>query len=483
MATACGCGFSSSRLTTFRPCCSASACNNWSSLIRPRSRAAWPTRIELVRASSSKSQSWPSSMKPRSTSTWPILRLPPSLLQALSFGFLAAGLAAGLGAGLAAGLAAPSAGLAAGFGGGPFPGAGGVAPGFFGGVGSFGGGVGGIVGFSFSWKNQSGYASDTLNAGRSAPPARRRLVVLVLLVLVVVVVFLVVVVLVVLLVVHAALGQGDLRRQLRRLRRLQQYLLFFTLAVLPQPEQTLVEQEHAVLAPGLNAGVDAVDLVLADQVLDGRRHHHHLEGGHQPGGLARQDRLRQDADQRGRELRPHLVLLFLGEHVDDAVDGRGRPGRVQRGEDDVARFGRLDGRVDRGQVAHFADQHDVGVHTQGTADGLGEVGHVHADLALVDRTLLVLVVILDRVLHRDDVPIVVLIDPVDHAGQAGRLARAGRPCHQQQAARPGDEPGDGVGHADLFKRQELARDAPHDHPDGALLFEDRGTEAVAVGKL
>ena len=105
----------------------------------------------------------------------------------------------------------------------------------------------------------------------------------------------------------------------------------------------------------------------------------------------------------------------LREDVDDAVDrALGRVG-VQRAEDDVAGFGRRDGRLDRLQVAHFADQDDVGVHPQGAADGLGEVGHVDADLALVDRRLLVLVVVLDRVFDRDDVVVEVVVDVVDHA--------------------------------------------------------------------
>ena len=156
---------------------------------------------------------------------------------------------------------------------------------------------------------------------------------------------------------------------------------------------------------------------------------------------------------------------------------------MQRAEDDVAGFGRLDGGVDRLQVAHFADEDDVGVHTQGPADAFGEVGHVDADLALVDRALLVLVVILDRVFQRDDVPIVVLVDEVDHAGQAGRLAGAGRAGDQQQAARPGDQPVDGLGHADLLEGQELARNAPQHHADVAVLLEDGDAEAVAVGEL
>ena len=88
--------------------------------------------------------------------------------------------------------------------------------------------------------------------------------------------------------------------------------------------------------------------------------------------LLGQQRLRQHADEGGRQLGANLVLLILGKDVDDAVDGgRGAVG-VQRAEDDVPRLGRLDGGVNRFQVAHFADQDDVGVHAQGPANALLE---------------------------------------------------------------------------------------------------------------
>ncbi len=156
---------------------------------------------------------------------------------------------------------------------------------------------------------------------------------------------------------------------------------------------------------------------------------------------------------------------------------------MQRCKNHVPGFRRLDGRVNRGQVAHFTDEDDVRVHTQGPAKGLGKVRHVHADFALIDGALLVLVVILDRVFHRNDVPIVVLIDEIHHARQAGRLARAGRAGDQQQAARAGDEALDGVGHADLFKGQELIRNASQHHADGALLLKDGDAKADAIRKL
>ena len=89
-------------------------------------------------------------------------------------------------------------------------------------------------------------------------------------------------------------------------------------------------------------------------------------------------------DQVAGELHADLFLLIGGERVDDAVDRAGGAGGVQRAEHQVAGFGGGDGGGDRRQVAHFADEHDVGVLAQGAAEGFGEARHVHADLALHD---------------------------------------------------------------------------------------------------
>ena len=64
------------------------------------------------------------------------------------------------------------------------------------------------------------------------------------------------------------------------------------------------------------------------------------------------------------KLRADLLLLAGGKDVDDAVDRALGAGGVQGAEDDVAGFGRRDGRLDRFQVAHFADQDHVRVLTQ-----------------------------------------------------------------------------------------------------------------------
>ena len=102
------------------------------------------------------------------------------------------------------------------------------------------------------------------------------------------------------------------------------------------------------------------------------------------------------------ELAADLVLLVRREDRDDPVDGLGRVQRVERGEHQVAGLRRVQRRLDGLDVAHLADQDDVGVLAQGGAQGLREARRVLADLALADHALLVLVHELDRVLDRDD---------------------------------------------------------------------------------
>ena len=160
----------------------------------------------------------------------------------------------------------------------------------------------------------------------------------------------------------------------------------------------------------------------------------HFVGRHAAAADLGQQGLRKDADHRRRQLRADLLLLARGKDVDDAVDRALGARGVQRGENDVARFRRGDGRLDRLQVAHFAHHDDVGVLPQGAADRLGEAAHVDADFTLVDRAPLVRVIELDRVLDRDDVMVERLVQIVDGRGQGRRLARTGRPGDQDQAA-------------------------------------------------
>ena len=181
---------------------------------------------------------------------------------------------------------------------------------------------------------------------------------------------------------------------------------------------------------------------------------------------------------------PDLILLLLGENVDNPVDRALGRIRVQGAEDDVAGLGGGDGRLDRRQVSHLADEDDVRVHTEGPADGLGEIGDVDPDLALIHERLLMLVVILDRVFDRDDVPVHVVVDPVDHARQARRLARPRRAGDEDQASGASDQLFHDGRQAELGECEELVRDPPEDQADVPALLVDRDAESggLAEGK-
>ena len=90
-----------------------------------------------------------------------------------------------------------------------------------------------------------------------------------------------------------------------------------------------------------------------------------------PPGLGHQ-RLAEDALQHQRQLRPDLRLLMGGKNVNHAVDGGGGRVGVQRPEGQVAGFGDAQGAFDGLQVAHFADEHHVGVLAQGGPQGGGK---------------------------------------------------------------------------------------------------------------
>ena len=260
-------------------------------------------------------------------------------------------------------------------------------------------------------------------------------------------------------------------------------LFLFHLTGFPQAEERLIEEEHAFLAPGLDARVDAVSLVLADEVGDGWGDHHHFVGRHHALGFLGHEALRKHADECRGKLGSDLVLRLLREDIDDTVDGAGGAVGVQRAEHHVTGFSGLDGGMDGLEVTHFAHQDHIRVHAQRAADAFLEAADIDADLALVEQAFLVLVEVLDGVFQRDDMLVVVVVDEVEHAGQRGGFSRAGGAGDQQQAARAGDEALDHLGHADLLEGEEAAGDPAKHHADGAALLENGAAEAVAIDEL
>jgi hypothetical protein len=123
--------------------------------------------------------------------------------------------------------------------------------------------------------------------------------------------------------------------------------------------------------------------VLADQVRDGGGVVHDFVGGDAAAaGGPGNERLGENGGQGDAEDGADLLLLAGGESVDDTVDGGGGADGVEGAEDKVAGFRRGDGGLDRLEVAHFADENDVRVLTQGAAQGVGERRGVDVDFPL-----------------------------------------------------------------------------------------------------
>ena len=128
----------------------------------------------------------------------------------------------------------------------------------------------------------------------------------------------------------------------------------------------------------------------------------------------------------------HFFLLGR-EHVDDPVYGLGRAGGVQRAKNKMPGFGRCDSQADGLQVAHLAHQNRVGVFAQGRAQGGRKAVGVHAHLALVDETAFGVVNEFNRILHREDVALHVVVEVIHHGGQGGGFAGSGGAGDQDQS--------------------------------------------------
>ncbi len=87
------------------------------------------------------------------------------------------------------------------------------------------------------------------------------------------------------------------------------------------------------------------------------------------------------------------------------------------------------------RIAHLADDDDVGRLAQRGAQRGREIGRVDADLDLLDDPRMMLVLVLDRILDRDDVPRLAAVDLVDQRRQRRRLAGSRRPADQDETAR------------------------------------------------
>jgi len=87
----------------------------------------------------------------------------------------------------------------------------------------------------------------------------------------------------------------------------------------------------------------------------------------------------------------------------------------------VTRLCHRQGDLNRVDVAHLADQHDVGVFSQGGTQSSLKGGAVKTYFTLRHRGHLVIVHVFNGILDRQDVHGSGLVDTIDNRSQSGRL--------------------------------------------------------------
>lgn len=196
-----------------------------------------------------------------------------------------------------------------------------------------------------------------------------------------------------------------------------------------------------------------------------------------------EQKLGDDAAQGGGEHGAYLRLLAAGEDVDHTVDGLAGIVGVQGAEDKQAGFGGGQGQGDGFQVAHFTDEHDVGIFTQGGAQAPGEAKGVLGNFALGDDAEFVLVDEFDWFLNRHDVFVEAGVDVVDQCGEGGRFAGTGRAGDQDESAGEMAETFDDGRNVEVLNGGNLGRDETEDSAEAVNLFEEVATETGFLAHL
>jgi hypothetical protein len=129
------------------------------------------------------------------------------------------------------------------------------------------------------------------------------------------------------------------------------------------------------------------------------------------------------------------------------------------------------------EVAHFADEHDVGVLAQSGAQGVAEALRVAVHLALIDQTALMLVHELDRIFNGEDVIVALLVDLVDHGRQRRGLTGSRRTGDQHETARPLGERGQHLRQVQILEAADLFRNQSVHRADRPALIEHVHAEA------
>src|SRR5580692_815272 len=251
-----------------------------------------------------------------------------------------------------------------------------------------------------------------------------------------------------------------------------------------QIEERLIEGLHAVLAGASRDGVaNHAGLVRVDDAIanvTGGDHDFDRGDAAAAIGFAHQA-LADHGFQRAGQLQTNLFLFGRRKDSDDALNGFGRVQGVQGGQNQMAGFG-CENRGGNGfEVAHFADQNDVGILTQGSAQRGGERSGVDFDFALIDETFFVAVQIFDRVFDGDDVLGAQRVNAVDHRGERRRFSGTGGAGGENQAALLFAKLRKNAREFKFFDGANFGGNDAQDHADVAALLEYVHTKASEAG--
>ena len=197
------------------------------------------------------------------------------------------------------------------------------------------------------------------------------------------------------------------------------------------------------------------------------------------------------------------VLTFEQELRDHAAQGRGQHGAdfgllvrwedvnhtvnrlscivgVEGAENEQTGFRSSQGKGDGLEIAHLANQHDVGVFAQCRLQSGGKVDRMFRDFALGDDAFLVRMDELDRFFHGHDVPGEVCVDVVHQGRQRGALAGTGRAGDEDKAAAQVAEFFDHRRQGQFLERGNARRDQAEDRAEAVHLFEVVAAETAVL---
>ena len=171
-----------------------------------------------------------------------------------------------------------------------------------------------------------------------------------------------------------------------------------------------------------------MDLVIPNHIADGGSYGHDLKCRNHLSVYGGDKLLRNDGIQHSGKLDGNLPLLVRRKHVDDPVDGIGRPDGVQGGQQKMPGFGRGHGHIDGLIVTHFPKQDHVRALPKRCPEGNYIIFRIHIDLPLADDAPPMTVQIFQGIFQGDDVGVPILVDAVNDTGQGGGFSAACGAC-------------------------------------------------------